>query len=508
MNKAKSNANNVRAERHLFEQGKAQLAWRCYHNDCLTPVGAALRLDMEMPYHFLLESVEGGAHRGRYSAIGLYPDRVWRCRGDTAHINETDIFDEEAFGKDDKDVLSSLRAFLDDCALPIPSHLPPMVAGAFGYLSYDMIAHVEPRLKRDDLREDNLAMWEGLWFRPQVMLVFDNVTDELTFATIICPHKNKGMSFAKACAQAQMRLDECYEQLQKPLTHKPLMDDTAWWQGSGHKIKAHMPQEDFIKMVGEAQEYIKAGDIFQVVLSQRFSVPFAQSPFMLYRRLRSLNPSPFLFYINGGAHKIVGSSPEILVRLRDGKMIVRPIAGTRPRGRNKSEDDKLALALKNDPKECAEHLMLLDLGRNDVGKVSKTGSVTIEGQMMIEYYSHVMHMVSQVVGDVRTDIHPLDALLAGFPAGTVSGAPKVRAMELIQQLEPHKRGLYAGCIGYMSAGGTLDSCIALRTGIIHEGMLHVQAGGGIVFESDPLKEWEESKNKASALLKAAGGNFP
>lgn len=486
-----------------YDKGKAQLLWRVYHNDCLTPVAAALRLNIEQPYHFLLESVEGGSRRGRYSVIGLAPDAVWRFRGQRAQRNDQMESDEDAFVNEADDVLTSLRRFLDDSRLPMPPSLPSIAHGVFGYLAYDTIRHVEKRLCDASPHQDTLDLWDGVWMRPRMMLVFDSVTDSLIVTMTVRPQKKRTAS--KAHEQAQQAMDELVARLKKPSHHDGILEEEAIWNITRHRVSTSMEKNQFEQMVARAKEYIVSGDIFQVVLSQRFTVACDDAPFTFYRRLRRLNPSPFLFFIHIGDAVIAGSSPEILVRLQDGQVIIRPIAGTRPRGGSEQEDRELAQSLKNDSKEVAEHLMLLDLGRNDVGRASRMGSVTVAQQMMIEHYSHVMHMVSEVRGSCRQDMHPLDVMLAGFPAGTVSGAPKIRAMQIIDECEPTRRGLYAGAIGYFAANGEMDSCIALRTAVIKDGKLHVQAGGGIVHDSQPVKEWEESCHKAQALLKAAGG---
>jgi anthranilate synthase component 1 len=389
--------------------------------------------------------------------------------------------------------LASLRALVAASRIDLPDHLPPMAAGLIGYMGYDTIRLVE---NIPDTNPDPLGIPDGMFMRPTLTIIFDNVDDIMTVVTPVYPDTAK--NGATAFADAQARIASVVAALEKPLPHHVpaaamRFDDVA----------SNTGQAGYHAMVEKAKEYILAGDIFQVVPSQRLRVPFTLPSFALYRSLRRLNPSPFLFNLNLDGFAIVGSSPEILVRLREGKVTIRPIAGTRPRGKTKAEDAALAADLLADPKERAEHLMLLDLGRNDVGRVCKPGTVKVTEQMVIEYYSHVMHIVSNVEGDIAPQYDAMDALMAGFPAGTVSGAPKVRAMEIIDELETERRSFYGGAIGYLSANGDMDTCIALRTGLIKDGELVVQAGGGVVADSDPETEFQESNNKARALIRAA-----
>jgi anthranilate synthase component 1 len=335
-----------------------------------------------------------------------------------------------------------------------------------------------------------------VFIRPTVMAIFDNIEDRVTVVTPVWPTTE--MSARQAHALACERLADAVADFTRGVVHTPLR-----MASPPPEPVPNVSRERYHEMVEQAKEYIRAGDIFQVVPSQRFELPFSLPPFALYRALRRLNPSPFLFFLDLDGYALVGSSPEILVRLRDGKVTVRPIAGTRRRGANKAEDEALAKDMLSDPKELAEHLMLLDLGRNDVGRVAQIGTVRVTEKMIVEYYSHVMHIVSNVEGMIRPDRDALDALLAGFPAGTVSGAPKVRAMEIIEELEPERRGFYAGAVGYFGADGTMDSCIALRTALIKDGRMYLQAGGGVVADSDPEGEYQESCNKARALIRAA-----
>ncbi len=477
-----------------YAAGRPQVVWTTLVADLETPVSAYLKLADGRPNAFLLESVEGGATRGRYSMIGLKPDVIWRCTGTTADINRTPANHADAFVPAGLPPLDSLRALLAESAIIMPENLPPMAAGVFGYLSYDMVRHME---ELADPNPDALDVPDALMMRPTVMVIFDAVKDEIT---IVTPARlEAGVSSDAALARAVERISEVVDALDKPLA-KP---DTDATDHPPPALVSNTEPEEYLKMVGRAKEYIAAGDIFQVVLSQRFEAPFELPPFALYRALRRVNPAPFLVYLDFGGFQIVCSSPEILVRLRDGVVTIRPIAGTRPRGATPAEDRELAEDLLADPKERAEHLMLLDLGRNDVGRVAGIGTVEVTDQYFLEYYSHVMHIVSNVEGKIAPGHDALDALVAGFPAGTVSGAPKVRAMEIIDELEKDKRGVYAGCVGYFGANGSMDTCIALRTSVVKNGKMYAQAGAGIVADSVPASEQAECINKAKAQFRAA-----
>jgi anthranilate synthase component 1 len=479
----------------LYAAGKPQVVSTSLIADLETPVSAMLKLADGRPNSFLLESVEGGSIRGRYSFIGLKPDLIWRCFGDKAEVNRNARFDADAFEPCKGGALDSLRAVLDESAIDLPDEMPPMAAGLVGYMSYDMVRLME---NLPDANPRVIDVPDGLFVRPTVIAVFDTIEDLVTVITPVRPES--GIDPDTAWRRARERLADIVADFERSL---PYRREAGTISAELPEPSSNMTPAEFKTMVEAAKEYILAGDIFQAVLSQRFEVPFALPPFALYRSLRRLNPSPFLFYLDFGAFSIVGSSPEILVRLRDGKVTIRPIAGTRPRGRNAAEDKALAADLLSDPKELAEHLMLLDLGRNDIGRVAKVGTVEVTEQMTVEYYSHVMHIVSNVESEIAPDVDALQALAAGFPAGTVSGAPKVRAMEIIDEMEPDRRGVYAGCIGYFGANGDMDTCIALRTAVVKDGTMYVQAGGGIVYDSNPESEFQESCNKARALLRAA-----
>ena len=477
-----------------YLQNRAQLVWRRAVADLETPIGAFLRLAHGQPYSFLLESVEGGAARGRYSIIGMDPDLVWRCRGGRAEINRHAATAPEAFVAEDAAPLDSLRALLTETRLDVPEALPPMCGGLVGYLGYDMARQME---RLPTIAEDVLGLPEAVLVRPTLFVVFDNVTDLLTMAAPVFPHP--AVTPGQAWQDAQDALDKATTGLATAL---PLAEIAAMGPALAEP-SSNFTRESFMAAVDRAKEYIRAGDAYQIVPSQRFSVPFALPPFALYRALRRINPAPFLFFLEFGAFAVVGSSPEILVRLRDNTVTIRPLAGTRRRGSTHDEDEALAAELLADPKERAEHLMLLDLGRNDVGRVARIGSVRVTESFAIERFSHVMHIMSDVQGDLAEGLEAIDALIAGFPAGTLTGAPKVRGMEIIEELEPSRRGVYAGCIGYFGANGSMDTCIGLRTAVVKDGTMYVQAGCGVVADSDPAAEYEETCQKARALFRAA-----
>jgi anthranilate synthase component I len=464
--------------------------------DLETPVAAFLKLRHgRAGAAFLLESVEGGAVRGRYSMIGLDPDLVWRCRNGVADISRDPASGGEGFALDERPPLAGLRALIAESAIDLPGDLPPMSAGLFGYLGYDMVRLME---RLPEPNTDVLGVPDAIMVRPTVMVVFDGVRDEISLLTPIRPRA--GVTPKSAYESALARLESVMWALERPL---PMEDRIDPRRIVFEAQTSNTSPAEFEAMVARAKEYIGAGDIFQVVLSQRFEAPFPLPPFALYRSLRRVNPAPFLCYLDFNDFQIVCSSPEILVRVRDGKVAIRPIAGTRPRGATPGDDRRHADELLADPKERAEHLMLLDLGRNDVGRVSQLGTVEVTDSFFLEYYSQVMHIVSNVEGRLDPRFDALDALVAGFPAGTVSGAPKVRAMEIIDELEKDKRGPYAGCIGYFGANGEMDTCIVLRTAVVKDGRMAVQAGAGIVYDSDPASEQQECVNKAKALFRAA-----
>ncbi|RNF33412.1 anthranilate synthase component I [Paracoccus methylarcula] len=479
-----------------WAQGHNQLVTIRLAADLDTPVSLMLKLTDAAPMSFMLESVTGGEIRGRYQIVGMKPDLVWECRDGKARINRHARFSEE-FQPDDRPVLDSLRALIAESRIEqMPDGVPPMAAGLFGYLGYDMIRLVE---NLPDVNPDPLDLPDAMLMRPSVVAVLDGVKGEVTLCAPAwhVPGENARAAYARAAERVMDALRALDRQPSEP---RALGHDAA----IGEPV-SNFAKPDYLAAVERAKEYIRAGDIFQVVPSQRWRMDFPLPPFALYRSLRRTNPSPFMFFLNMGGFQIIGASPEILVRLRDGEVTIRPIAGTRPRGGDEAEDRALEADLLADQKELAEHLMLLDLGRNDVGRVAKTGTVRPTEQFVIERYSHVMHIVSNVVGELREGEDALSALLAGLPAGTVSGAPKVRAMEIIDELEPEKRGVYGGAVGYFAANGEMDMCIALRTGLVKDGALYIQAGGGVVYDSDPEAEFQETVNKSRALQRAAEG---
>ncbi len=478
-----------------YVRGEAQILWTTLVADLETPVSAFLKLAQDRPNSFLFESVEGGANIGRYSFLGCKPDLIWRCQGESAEINRRARYDADAFEPLEGSVLEGLQKLVEESRIDLPDELPPMASALVGYLGYDTVRLME---RLPSKNPDPLDLPDGLFLRPTITVIFDRVEDKMTVVTPIWP--NGELSARAAYARACENLSDAVQDFERALSERR---GSLTTNGDPPPSSSNMEPETYREMVRRAKEYILAGDIFQVVLSQRFSLPFELPPFALYRALRRLNPSPFLVYMDLDGFSVVASSPEILVRSRDGTVTIRPIAGTRKRGQNSEEDRMLAEDLLSDPKELAEHLMLLDLGRNDVGRVADIGSVKVTEKMMIELYSHVMHIVSNVDGHLRDELTAMDALIAGFPAGTVSGAPKVRAMEIIDELEPDQRGIYAGAIGYFGANGSMDTCIALRTAIVKDEMMYVQAGAGIVVDSDPESEYQECQNKARALIRAA-----
>ncbi len=479
-----------------YAAGTAQVVWTRLVADLETPVSVYMKLSVGRSMTSLLESVEGGAVRGRYSFIGVEPDVIWRAHGDTAEINRTPIAKPDAFVRETQPTLTSLRALLQESRIDLPAGLPPNAAGVIGYMGYDTVRLIE---SLPNPQPDHLGIPDALLVRPTTMVVFDNIKDEMIVVTPVYPAA--GVDAASAYETALARLERVIDALDQPTPHAAIGGPDALTMPA---TTSNTTPEEYKAMVLKAKEYIAAGDIFQVVLAQRFSAPFGLSSTALYRALRRTNPSPFLFHLDFGTFAIVGSSPEILVRVRDEQVTIRPLAGTRPRGATPDADQQLERDLLADPKERAEHLMLLDLGRNDVGRVSQIGSVHVAQSFEIERYSHVMHISSTVHGTLDRARHDeIDALMAGLPAGTLSGAPKVRAMQIIDELEKSKRGAYGGCVGYFSADGQMDTCIVLRTAIVKDGMIHVQSGAGVVTDSVPEAEQAECVMKAAALFRAA-----
>ena len=486
-------AENRAAAAAALKQGKPGVIWRRLIADQETPVGAAAKLIVPGRGDYLLESVQGGEVRGRYSLLGLDPDLVFRASGDSAEINRTWRDDRSAYAPLAGGSLAELRALVEACRFDVPAALPPALSCLVGYFGYETYGLIE-KLARP--APNPLDLPDMLFVRPALILVFDRLRDEL-FA--IAPVWPSATAPERALDAAQDRIDAALHRLAQAAAPMPL--DPALPEPI---LTPTMAPGRYGEMVLRAKDYIAAGDIFQVVLAQRFTCPFTLPPLALYRALRRVNPSPFLYFLDLPGFALTGSSPEILVRVRDGEVTIRPIAGTRPRGASPEEDRANEASLLADPKERAEHLMLLDLGRNDVGRVSQAGTVKVTESYNVERYSHVMHIVSNVVGQLDAAEHDaIDAVFAGFPAGTVSGAPKVRACQIIAELEPETRGAYAGGVGYFAPDGSLDSCIVLRTGVVKDGMLHVQAGAGIVADSIPEYEQRECEAKAGALIAAA-----
>ncbi|MGH1454710.1 MAG: anthranilate synthase component I [Paracoccaceae bacterium] len=481
------------------DAGENQIVYARIAADLDTPVSLMLKLTGAQRNSFMLESVTGGEVRGRYSIIGMKPDLIWQCHGDKSRINRNARFDNDNFTDEQGDPLDNLRALIAQSRIDLPEGMPAASAGLFGYLGYDMIRLVE---HLPDVNPDPLGMPDACMMRPTVIAVLDGVKGEVTVVSPVWTAA--GQSARAAYAQAGERVMDALRDLDRALPQ------TARDLGEAHEPGepvSNFTHAGYLAAVEKAREYIRAGDIFQVVPSQRWAVDFPLPPFTLYRSLRRTNPSPFMFYFNFGGFQAVGASPEILVRVFGREVTIRPIAGTRPRGATPEQDRAYESELLADKKELAEHLMLLDLGRNDTGKVSKIGTVKPTEQFIIERYSHVMHIVSNVVGELAEDQDALSAFFAGMPAGTVSGAPKVRAMEIIDELEPEKRGLYGGGLGYFSAGGDMDMCIALRTAIIKDKTLYIQAGGGVVYDSDPEAEYQETVHKSNAIRRAAADAY-
>nr|WP_254200422.1 anthranilate synthase component I [Lysobacter sp. MMG2] len=463
-------------------------------SDLDTPLSVYLKL-ADGPHTYLFESVEGGERFGRYSIIGLPARRVYAFAGHTLFVTEDGELIESRLVDDPFAEVERLRAMH---SVPNIPGLPGFTGGLVGWFGFECIQYIEPRLAGSD-KPDELGTPDILLMQSDELAVFDNLKGRLYLIVHADPSEPRSM------ARANRRLDELVHRLRQGGPGYPetlegrLLDEGDFVSG--------FTREGFIDAVEKSKEYIRAGDIFQVVLSQRLSVPFKARPVDVYRALRALNPSPYMYYLDVGGTQVVGSSPEILVRLQDGHVTVRPIAGTRPRGETPEQDAALEAELLADPKERAEHLMLIDLGRNDVGRVSEAGTVEVGEQFVIERYSHVMHIVSEVTGTLKPGLSYADVLRATFPAGTVSGAPKIRALEVIRELEPIKRNVYAGSIGYLGWGepgrsGDADTAIAIRTAVIQDGRLYVQAGAGIVYDSDPAMEWEETMNKGRALFRA------
>ena len=462
----------------LGKQGNLVPIYREIVADMETPVSAFLKVN-HGGYSFLLESVEGGQRLARYSFIGTEPYKVLSTRGE-----------------DKIDPLPLIARELHRFDLVPVSGLPRFSGGAVGYLGYETVTRFE---ELPSPEADPLGLPEALFMFVDTMLVFDHVTHKIK----VLSHVHLDGDIDKAYQEATGRIDELVDRLNQPLPHSHVMEAPAT-SPSNYKLSSNFSKEEFKDAVHKVKQYITAGEAIQVVLSQRLAQPTDAAPFEIYRALRSINPSPYMFFLDFTDFHIIGASPEILVRVEDGQVMTRPLAGTRPRGKSPEEDMMLEQELRNDEKECAEHIMLVDLGRNDIGRVSEPGTVEVSDLMDVERYSHVMHLVTHVQGKLRGDMTAFDALSACFPAGTVAGAPKIRAMEIIAELEPEKRGPYAGAAGYFSFSGNMDMAIAIRTMVMTKGVAYLQAGCGVVYDSVPEREYEETLNKARALLKAIG----
>ena len=477
-----------------YEAGQNQVVYTRVAADLDTPVSLMLKLADAGQNSFMLESVTGGEVRGRYSIVGMNPDLIWECRGTSSRLNRDARFDAAGFKDCTDDPLTALRSLIDESRIDLPDDLPGAAAGLFGYLGYDMIRLVE---RLPDVNPDPLGLPDAVMLRPSVVAVLDGVKGDVI---LVAPAwQQEGQTAKAAYAQAGERVMDAQRALERGAQSTRTLKDPA----PVAPPQSNFSHQGYLEAVEKAKDYIKAGDIFQVVPSQRWTQEFKEPPFALYRSLRRTNPSPFMFYFNFGGFQVIGASPEILVRVFGSEVTIRPIAGTRPRGATPAEDAANEADLLADKKELAEHLMLLDLGRNDTAKVTKVGTMRPTEQFIIERYSHVMHIVSNVVGELAEDQDALSAFFAGMPAGTVSGAPKVRAMEIIDELEPEKRGVYGGGCGYFSANGDMDMCIALRTAVVQDEKLYIQAGGGVVYDSDPEAEYQETVHKSNAIRKAA-----
>jgi anthranilate synthase component I len=471
------------------KQGNVIPVFKAVTADLLTPVLAYLKIEPDMPQAFLLESIEGGEKIARYSFLGCNPFLTIRGRGETVEIAK----DGENIKRKGRllDILRKLTERYKPVKVP---GLPPFTGGAVGYFAYDTVRWVENIPQRG---EDDLQLADSVMMFYSNLLAFDHVRQQILIISNVILEEGASQlesKYNKAIADI--------EALEQMLFRTPSLPHFGKTPDEPLRIRSNFSRADYLQSVERAKEYIKAGDIFQVVLSQRFSVPVTAAPFNIYRALRIVNPSPYMFYLKLTDHSVIGSSPEMLVKIVDGMAYYRPIAGTRPRGDGDDEDALLAEELKADEKEKAEHIMLVDLGRNDLGKVCEFGSVEVMDLMFIEKYSHVMHLVSSLRGRLRSNVDRFDGLMACFPAGTVTGAPKVRAMQIIDEMEPHRRGVYAGAILYLDFSGNLDSCIAIRTLVVSDGKAYIQAGGGIVADSQPEREYQETVNKSRALMKA------
>ncbi len=481
-----------------YNKNIPQILSKNFIADTDTPVSALLKISIDQKYSFLLESVEGGDQRGRYSFLGCDPDLIWTINNGKVKVESLNnsinpnIFIELTPIESLKKLLNFSKINRNSSETPYPVLV--------GYLGYPMIRFME---KIELKNPDTLNIPDSIMIRPSVVAVFDNIKDTINIMTAIYPNKN--IDAQSSFNLANIKINKVINQMNSEITKKKNTASNSLKKNLN--FKSNYSKDEYCDIVKKSKSYIQEGDIFQVVLSQRFKCDYHLDAKTFYRSLRRLNPSPFLVNLNFDKFGLVASSPEILVRVRNNKVTIRPIAGTRKRGKTASEDLLLSKDLIKDEKELAEHLMLLDLGRNDVGRVAKIGTVNVTEKMNIEYYSHVMHIVSNVEGLLDQKYDAIDALISGFPAGTVSGAPKIRAMEIIEELENVSRSFYGGAMGYFDSNGQMDTCISLRTGLVKDNKLYIQAGGGIVFDSDPIKEFEETVNKAKALIAAAKDSY-
>ena len=475
-----------------YQQGKSFIVSEELNSDLDTAISLYLKLKHLSKYSFLLESAEKENNKGRYSAIGLLPDLIWSCNNSiiTSQDNQKTTIKKNCTNAEIKD---SLEQILAHSQIQANNNLPAIASGLFGYMNYDMVHYFENIPKH---QFDKINIPEAIYIRPRIVIVIDNLKDKISICLPVYPSI---LTPLKSYKEKLALLKRTTKALSKTIHSNSIKKENKKLQ-----FIANFTQTEYQNIVKKAKQYIKAGDIFQILPSRRFQTKFPYSGFALYRSLRSLNPSPFLFYLNFKDFEIIGSSPEIMVRVAEDKVTVRPLAGTRKRGKNPQEDQILANDLLNDEKEVAEHLMLIDLGRNDIGRVAEKNSIEVNKYMEIEYYSHVMHISSNIDGKISQDKSCLDALIAGFPAGTVSGAPKIRAMQLIAELEPAKRSFYSGCVGYFSTHKKhMDMAIMLRTALLKDKILYAQAGAGIVYDSKPKMEYEETENKAAVIFRAA-----
>ena len=475
---------NYKTYKDNFKKNKISLVYSTEHNSEPSKIETLIENILSKKNSFIFESVEKAIHRGRYTIFGYDSDKIYEVKNNSLFINKKKI--------KTTNIYSYLKKLIKNFDYDLPKNLPPMALMLVGYFGYDTIRFVEkiPNQNKDDLKIPDIRLQ-----RPKKIIIHDNFKKKLFF--ISCEYNLKKCS--------ELNYNKNIKELKKIIkdSSKKIIAKKNKKELKKIIVKSNTSKKQFKKNVSIAKKHIELGDIFQVVLSQRFEAKLQKKPLEIYKKIRKTNPSPFLYFINYDDFQIVGSSPEILVRVKDNKITIRPIAGTRPRGKNKQKDNSLQKELLADPKEISEHLMLLDLGRNDVGKFSETGTVKVDSQFKIEKYSHVMHIVSNVTGTLKKNSSLIDVLMSGFPAGTVSGAPKIRAMEIIDSLEKSKRKLYAGGIGYFSPKNNMDTCIALRTAIVKNNKVYIQAGAGIVADSNPEKEYQETLNKAKALIEAS-----